>query len=77
MRPNPEMLLKVPALVTSDQHARGGHKRDDLYIFLLRAKILHYAQACQTMERFQYLQGMVCDLPDRYKQENFILGEIK
>ncbi|MGD8405415.1 MAG: hypothetical protein PVJ21_17280 [Anaerolineales bacterium] len=29
----PELLLKAPALVPSDQHAADGHRDDDLYLF--------------------------------------------
>lgn len=33
LRTQPELLLKAPALVPSDQHAADGHRDDDLYLF--------------------------------------------
>ena len=33
MERNPELVLKAPALVASDQHAAEGHSRRDLYLF--------------------------------------------
>jgi len=33
LRAQPELLLKAPALVPSDQHAADGHREDDLYLF--------------------------------------------
>jgi hypothetical protein len=33
MRRNPNILLRAPALVPSDQHAGEGHHNDDLYLF--------------------------------------------
>lgn len=33
LRQNPELLLEVPALVASDQHAEEGHSPRDLYLF--------------------------------------------
>ena len=33
LKTQPELLLKAPALVPSDQHAADGHRRDDLYLF--------------------------------------------
>lgn len=44
MRRNPEIILKAPALVPSDQHAREGHKRDDLYIFAFLAGLIAASQ---------------------------------
>ncbi len=44
MRRRPEILLKASALVPSDQHAREGHKRDDLYIFAFLAGLIAASQ---------------------------------
>lgn len=44
MRRTPEILLKAPALVPSDGHAREGHKRDDLYIFAFLAGLTAASQ---------------------------------
>jgi hypothetical protein len=33
LRTQPDLLLKAPALVPSDQHASDGHRDDDLYLF--------------------------------------------
>jgi len=33
LRTQPELLLKAPALVPSDQHSADGHRADDLYLF--------------------------------------------
>lgn len=44
MRRTPEILLKAPALVPSDGHAREGHKRDDLYIFAFLAGLIAASQ---------------------------------
>lgn len=44
MRRSPEILLSAPALVPSDQHAREGHKRDDLYIFAFLAGLVAASQ---------------------------------
>ena len=33
LRTQPELLLKAPALVPSDQHVSDGHRADDLYLF--------------------------------------------
>src|ERR1041385_3161579 len=33
MRHNPQMVLRIPALVASDQHAGDGHSPLDLYLF--------------------------------------------
>ncbi|MFN8412187.1 MAG: hypothetical protein U0Z26_07350 [Anaerolineales bacterium] len=44
MRRTPEILLKVPALVPSDQHAREGHRRDDLYLFAFLGGLIAASQ---------------------------------
>jgi hypothetical protein len=44
MRRTPEILLNAPALVPSDQHAREGHKRDDLYLFAFLAGLIAASQ---------------------------------
>lgn len=44
IRRTPEILLNAPALVPSDQHAREGHKRDDLYIFAFLAGLIAASQ---------------------------------
>jgi hypothetical protein len=44
MRHKPEILLQAPALVPSDQHAREGHKRDDIYIFAFLAGLIAASQ---------------------------------
>jgi hypothetical protein len=44
MRHKPQILLDAPALVPSDQHAREGHKRDDLYIFAFLAGLTAASQ---------------------------------
>jgi hypothetical protein len=44
IRRSPEILLKAPALVPSDQHAREGHKLDDLYIFAFLAGLIAASQ---------------------------------
>ncbi len=44
MRRRPEILLKAPALVPSDQHAREGHKYNDLYIFAFLGGLIAASQ---------------------------------
>jgi hypothetical protein len=44
LRRNPHILLKAPALVPADQHAREGHKLDDLYIFAFLAGLIAASQ---------------------------------
>ncbi|MCC6260507.1 MAG: hypothetical protein IT311_06555 [Anaerolineales bacterium] len=44
LRNNPAALLSASALVPSDQHARAGHKRNDLYIFAFLAALVTASQ---------------------------------
>lgn len=39
MRRDPNLLLRAPALVPSDQHAAHGYQRDDLYLFAFAAAL--------------------------------------
>jgi len=40
LRTQPELLLKAPALVPSDQHAADGHCDDDLYLFAFLSDLI-------------------------------------
>ncbi len=45
----PELLLKAPALVPSDQHAADGHRDDDLYLFAFLTGLVAASQ--EEMEK--------------------------
>jgi hypothetical protein len=45
LRTQPELLLKAPALVPSDQHAADGHRDDDLYLFAFLTGLIAASQA--------------------------------
>ncbi|MBN1450849.1 MAG: hypothetical protein JW963_07535 [Anaerolineales bacterium] len=44
LRTQPELLLKAPALVPSDQHAADGHREDDLYLFAFLTGLIAASQ---------------------------------
>ena len=44
LRTQPELLLKAPALVPSDQHVSDGHRADDLYLFAFLAGLMAASQ---------------------------------
>ncbi len=44
LRTQPELLLKAPALVPSDQHAADGHRDDDLYLFAFLTGLIAASQ---------------------------------
>ena len=44
LRTQPELLLKAPALVPSDQHAAGGHRPNDLYLFAFLTGLMAASQ---------------------------------
>jgi hypothetical protein len=45
MRHNPEIILKAPALVPSDQHVAAGHTDNDLYLFAFSSGLIAASQA--------------------------------
>ena len=45
IRRNPQVLLKAPALVASDQHAGDGHSRCDLYLFAFLSGLITASQS--------------------------------
>ena len=44
LRTHPNLLLKAPALVPSDQHAADGHRADDLYLFAFLTGLMAASQ---------------------------------
>ena len=44
LRTQPELLLKAPALVPSDQHSADGHRGDDLYLFAFLSALVAASQ---------------------------------
>jgi len=44
LRTQPQLLLKAPALVPSDQHAADGHRDDDLYLFAFLTGLIAASQ---------------------------------
>ena len=44
LRTQPDLLLKAPALVPSDQHVSDGHRADDLYLFAFMTGLMAASQ---------------------------------
>jgi hypothetical protein len=69
MRRNPQVLLKAPALVASDQHAGDGHSQLDLYLFaFLPGLVTTSANDLQKVIEAKQPCYLIHIMPDRWNR---------
>ena len=69
IRRNPQVLLKAPALVASDQHAGDGHSHHDLYLFAFLPGLVTISQEdLQTMVNAENPCSLIHIMPEAWNR---------